>query len=153
MNLQFIFILCFILAFWNIILTVFFLRFFFYYQRITKGNKKESLLKMLDQIVSDQERMKKALDELVAACVKLEAGGLLHIQKVGLLRFNPFKDTGGDQSFILALVDAKGTGVIISSLHTRSGTRWYAKHVTNGKGSEYELSKEEEEALKTAKTL
>lgn len=101
--------------------------------------------------MQDQANIKKTIDGLIAGCVKLEEDGLLHIQKVGLLRFNPFKDTGGDQSFILALVDAKDTGVIISSLHTRTGTRWYAKHVIGGKGTEYELSHEEEEALKSAK--
>lgn len=106
---------------------------------------------MLDGINADQDKIKKTIDLLAVACDKLEKSGLLHIQKVGLLRFNPFKDTGGDQSFILALVDAQNTGVIISSLHTRTGTRWYAKHVINGKGAEYELSKEEEEALKSAK--
>lgn len=151
MTFQFILILSLILLVWNVILTIIFLQFYIYYKRIIKDGKKESLVKVLDEIVSDQKKMKKGLDELVRACVKLDEAGQLHIQKVGLLRFNPFKDTGGDQSFILALVDAKDTGVIISSLHTRSGTRWYAKHVLNGKGAEYELSKEEEEALKSAK--
>lgn len=151
MNLQIILILCIILIVWNAALTFLFLKFYSYYKRLTKDGKKESLVKLLDDVVADQERMKKGLDELIRACVKLEESGQLHIQKVGLLRFNPFKDTGGDQSFILALIDAKDTGVIISSLHTRTGTRWYAKHVLNGKGAEYELSKDEEEALRSAK--
>ena len=153
MNLQFILILVVILIIWNAILTFIFLRFYLYYSRLTKGGKRESLVKMLDELTSDQEKIKKAIDLLAVSCAKLEKEGLLHIQKVGLLRFNPFKDTGGDQSFILALVDAKDTGVIISSLHTRTGSRWYAKHVINGKGAEYDLSKEEEEALKNAKIL
>ena len=151
MNLQIVIVICILLILWNIALTFLFLQFYFYYSRITKNNKKESLIKLLDEITSDQEKIKKTIDLLALTCDKLDKSGLLHIQKVGLLRFNPFKDTGGDQSFILALVDAHNTGVIISSLHTRTGTRWYAKHVVNGKGSEYELSKEEEEALKIAK--
>ncbi len=151
MNLQIIIIICVLLVLWNIALTVLFLQFYFYYSRIVKAGKKESIVKLLDEITSDQDKIKKTIDLLAVACDKLDKNGLLHIQKVGLLRFNPFKDTGGDQSFILALVDAHNTGVIISSLHTRTGTRWYAKHVVNGKGSEYELSKEEEEALKSAK--
>jgi hypothetical protein len=72
---------------------------------------------------------------------------------VGLLRFNPFKDTGGDQSFILALVDAHDTGVIITALYSRSGTRWYSKRVTKGKGTEHELSDEEKKALNMASEL
>ncbi len=140
-----------VLILWNIVLTFLLLQFYFYYARLVKNGKKESLVKLLDGISGDQLKIKKAIDELAIICGKLEKEGLLHIQKVGLLRFNPFKDTGGDQSFILALVDAQDTGVIISSLHTRTGTRWYAKHVIKGKGEEYELSKEEEEALKSAK--
>lgn len=74
----------------------------------------------------------------------------MHIQKIGLLRFNPFHDTGGDQSFILALLDSHDTGVVISSLHTRTGTRWYAKGVLSGRGQEHELSNEEQKAIKSA---
>ena len=51
------------------------------------------------------------------------------IHKVGVVRFNPFKDIGGDQSFALALLDGKNSGVVISSLHTREGTRIYSKPV------------------------
>lgn len=145
-------VLVILLIVWNIVITALFLRFYLYYARISKEGKKESLVKLLDGIVDTQEKTKKTLDLIVRACDKLEKDGLLHIQKVGLLRFNPFKDTGGDQSFILALVDAKDTGVIISSLHTRTGTRWYAKHVVTGKGTEYPLSHDEEVALKNAKS-
>ncbi len=84
---------------------------------------------------------------------KIHKDGLLHIQKVGLVRFNPFKDTGGDQSFILSLIDGKDTGVVISGLYSRSGTRWYAKRIVEGKGVEYELSEEEKKAIKEAKGI
>lgn len=152
MNAQLLTVLIIVLVIWNITLTFFIFRFYLYYSRVTKNGKKESLIKLLDQILEDQSTVKKVLDVLHSKYVTLESNGLLYIQKVGLLRFNPFKDTGGDQSFILALVDAQNTGVIISSLHTRTGTRWYAKHVIKGKGAEYELSKEEEEALKNARS-
>ena len=69
------------------------------------------------------------------------------IQKVGVVRFNPFKETGGNQSFSIALLDSKDNGLVISSLFTRQGTRIYAKPVKNGK-STYQLSKEELEAIK-----
>lgn len=140
-----------ILILWNLVLTFLFFQFYLYFARITKNGKKESLVKMLDSISLDQEKTKKTLDLIMEKCDTLDKEGRFHIQKVGLLRFNPFKDTGGDQSFTLALVDAQDTGVIISSLHTRTGTRWYAKHVLRGKGAEHELSKEEEEALRSAK--
>jgi hypothetical protein len=54
---------------------------------------------------------------------------------------------------VLSLVDAYDTGVVVSALYSRSGTRWYAKKVVNGKGEEYDLSAEEEKAIKLAKTI
>ena len=138
---------------WLIILTALFSRFYMYYIKLIRNGKKDSISKLLDDVISKEEDNKKALELLRLEHDKLNKEGLSHIQKVGLVRFNPFKDTGGDQSFILALVDAGNTGVIISSLHTRTGTRWYAKGVVAGKGLEHELSSEEERALKGAKLL
>jgi hypothetical protein len=71
------------------------------------------------------------------------------VQKVGMLRFNPFGNEGGNQSFAVALLDNYDSGVIILSLYSRDGVRIYAKPVKEGK-SEYQLSKEEEEALQMA---
>lgn len=135
---------------WLCTLTVLFFRFYSYYSRIVKTGKKESIVQMLDDLLERQESNKKAIANIEKICEKLEKEGSLHIQKLGLLRFNPFKDTGGDQSFILALLDSHDTGVIISSLHTRTGTRWYAKAVKKGKGVEYELSDEEQKAVEEA---
>lgn len=70
-----------------------------------------------------------------------------------LERYNPFNDVGGDQSFILCLLDKNNTGVIITSLHTRDTTRVYAKAITNGNFEPETLSKEERRALeKTIKS-
>ena len=71
------------------------------------------------------------------------------IQRVGLVRFNPFQDTGGDQSFVLVLLDAEGDGVIVSSLHTRTATRLYAKPVRAGRAT-HALTDEEQQALAQA---
>lgn len=79
----------------------------------------------------------------------LEAHAPRAFQRVGLVRFNPFEDTGGNQSFALALLDAEGSGWVLSSLHARSGTRVYAKAITRGR-SEGALSDEETAAIKQA---
>lgn len=71
------------------------------------------------------------------------------VQRVGLVRFNPFDDTGGDQSFALVLLDAVGDGVVLSSLHSRSGTRFYAKPVQAGRTT-HALTTEEQQALTQA---
>jgi len=69
------------------------------------------------------------------------------IEKVSLLRFNPFKDLGSDQSFVLCLLDHSHSGVIITSLHHRNFTRIYAKPIKNGEGDKITLSKEEKSAI------
>jgi hypothetical protein len=79
----------------------------------------------------------------------LERDGKLAIQRVGLVRFNPFEDTGGNQSFAVALLDANDDGLVVSSLHARQGTRIYAKAVARGR-PEAALSDEEAEALRRA---
>jgi len=65
------------------------------------------------------------------------------------VRYNPFDDTGSNQSFALVLVDADGNGVVISSLHSRQQTRVYLKDIVGGQ-SEAQLSSEETEALRRA---
>src|ERR1035437_3833273 len=147
-NLLFL-ILAFIFV-WLIALSVFFWRVLQHYNRLTKGVSEKSLKTVLEELLKGLEINKKDIDYLKDYSAKIDKDGLLHIQKVGLIRFNPFKDTGGDQSFILSLVDGRDTGVVISGLYSRSGTRWYAKRVIGGKGVDYELSEEEKKSLKAA---
>lgn len=142
----------FILGIWLLVLTIFFWRLSDHYNKLTRGLNEKSMKAVLENLLKDADAAKKDIDFLKSYCDKIEKEGRVHIQKVGLLRFNPFKDTGGDQSFILSLVDANNTGVIISGLYSRSGTRWYAKKVNQGKGIEHDLSDEEKTALKEAKS-
>ena len=80
---------------------------------------------------------------------KLHKTQQLALSRVALVRFNPFGDTGGDQSFCIALLDHSNSGLVISAVHARSGTRVYAKDVVSGE-SQHHLSKEENEALRQA---
>jgi len=98
------------------------------------------------------KRLKKAetdIQELFNSAKFLEKMANQSIQKHGVVRFNPFKETGGDQSFAIALLDSDDNGLIISSLFTREGNRTYSKPVEKGQ-SKYPLSKEELQALKKA---
>lgn len=79
-----------------------------------------------------------------------EAASAKMIQRVGVVRFNPFPDTGGNQSFVVALLDATGDGVVLSSLHARGGTRIYLKQLAGGR-AETALSEEETEAIRRAR--
>lgn len=69
--------------------------------------------------------------------------------RLGFVRFNPFTDTGGDQSFCLAVIDSQGDGYILSSIHARTGTRVYAKQIRHATSS-HNLSDEEAAALTKA---
>jgi len=97
----------------------------------------------------EDELLKKGLGEVNKRLSYLEKDGLSHIQKVGLVRFNPFKELGGDHSFCLAMLDNKENGILLTCLHTRDRTRIYMKSIVSGK-SEHDLSTEEKNALKQA---
>ena len=74
------------------------------------------------------------------------------ITKIGIKRFNPFKEIGGDQSFSIVLLDEEHNGVIITSYYGRELNRIYAKQIQAGK-SEHELSEEEKDAIAQATGL
>ena len=69
------------------------------------------------------------------------------IEKMKLIRFNPFDDVGGDQSFILVLLNRENSGLLLTYLHHRSFSRIYAKAIKNGQGDNITLSKEEKSAI------
>ena len=142
--------LFFIVVLWLGVITFLLLKIKKSYDNFLAETNKTQLSQALDTILLHQKEKKKNIAELISRCDRIEKDIAFHIQKVGLLRFNPFNDTGGDQSFILALVDSQNTGIVISGLYSRSGTRWYAKRVVKNEGIEHELSKEERKALALA---
>jgi hypothetical protein len=89
------------------------------------------------------------IDRLESRTASVERDVSTAFGRVGLVRYNPFEDTGGNQSFALAMLDRKGDGFVVNSLHARAGTRVYAKAVAGGK-SDAALSTEEAEALRIA---
>ena len=119
----------------------------------SQGAKKKNLLAITNQLLKDLDLEVKRTKELAKKVEKIEADIINHVQKVGLVRFNPFAETGGDQSFCLALLDNEDNGLVISSLHSRETTRVYAKPVKKGKEVSYLLSEEEKRAIKGAKKI
>lgn len=141
-----------ILSLWLLTLTIIYWRILSHYNRLTKGVHTKSLAAILSEMLHLIDAHKKDIEIVQRRCDTIEKESLLSLQKIGLLRFNPFKDTGGEQSFILSLLNGTNTGIVISALYSRSGTRWYAKKVVEGKGIEVELSDEEKKALKETVT-
>ncbi|KKU12365.1 MAG: hypothetical protein UX19_C0002G0072 [Candidatus Woesebacteria bacterium GW2011_GWA1_45_8] len=114
--------------------------------RLSAKVKGENLQKVLERILEGETLNAKNLSALKVELERQRDEARLHIQKVGIVRFNPFKEIGGDHSFSLALLDGKDTGIVLTGIHTRERTRIYTKQVRNGK-CEFELSNEEKRAL------
>jgi hypothetical protein len=92
----------------------------------------------LDALIDRLKRIERdasTLDIIQTAMRELELRQNRSYQSIGLVRFNPFTDMGGDQSFALAIVDSFGNGFVMSSLHGRSATRVYAKTVKRGQAA------------------
>ena len=116
---------------------------------ITRGSEGRSLEAILDAHLEKVFAVSRELDEVAARTAVLEVAQRRAFQRVGLVRYNPFEETGGNQSFALALLDADGDGWVLSSLHARSGTRVYAKAIKAGR-AEAGLSAEETDAIRQA---
>lgn len=116
---------------------------------ITRGSDGRNLESILDDHLEKVFTMSRQLDDVAGRTVILEGAQQKSFQRVGLVRFNPFEDTGGNQSFSLALLDAGGDGWVLSSLHARTGTRVYAKAIRGGR-ADAELSVEESAAIAQA---
>jgi len=95
------------------------------------------------------DHLEKQIKNAFSKIINLENISQKTIQKIGVVRFNPFNAIGGNQSFAIALLDADNNGFVISSLFIKESNRVYAKTIKKGK-SDYALSKEEQEAISKA---
>ena len=119
-------------------------------ETLFSGKKAVDLESILLAHTKEIQAIDKEIQELFEISNKIHALAQRSIHKVGIIRFNPFKDIGGDQSFALALLDGKDSGIVISSIHTREGTRIYSKPVVKGESEKYTLTEEEKQAIKMA---
>ena len=119
------------------------------YRQLVRDGSGGSLEDVLQTHVARVEEVRSRLGEIDAVQATLEHRTTTSIQHLGLVRFNPFEDTGSDQSFALALLDDQRNGVVISSLHGRTNTRLFAKPVEGG-ASNHTLSDEEAQAIRVA---
>ena len=118
-------------------------------RRVLPQGESGGIDEILDRQLKSVESLSERVDALNKLHHELEHLSQRTIQKVAVIRYNPFSDTGGDQSFAIALLDSLGNGVVLSSLHSRTDTRVFAKPVTSGR-SKFQLSDEEQDAIKKA---
>lgn len=109
----------------------------------------ETLLHSIARHVHDLEREQLHTQTRVA---ELERALQFAVQKIGVVRFNPFADGGGNFSFSIALLDGQDSGLVITSMHGREQNRIYTKKIVRG-GSETQLTEEEQEAVKQANKI
>lgn len=113
----------------------------------------EKLFFLGDPSISSGQGFKTTLAEVLKQGKDLEKfkkQNLKNIQRVGLIRYNPYQDTGGNQSFSLVLLNGQGDGLVVSSLHARAGTRVFGKEIKGGKSTNVKLSEEEEKVVEEA---
>ncbi len=119
-------------------------------KRLFRGKKTKDLESVMKEINSELKKLDVSREEMEKYLETVEKRLRQSVQQVGILRFNPFQDSGSNQSFAIAFLNEKGDGVVISSLYSREKVNIYAKPIKNHK-SEYQLSREEKEAIEKAK--
>jgi hypothetical protein len=122
------------------------------YRRLMRGPGGQNLEQVLVGYAKELDQIRQSLISLKATADDLDRRLRRCIQRVEMVRFNPFQDTVADQSFAVALLDDGGDGFVLSTLHGRDLTRVYGKPV-RGKQSSYPLSPEEQEAIGKASAL
>ncbi|MGC8487014.1 MAG: DUF4446 family protein [Clostridia bacterium] len=119
-------------------------------RRVLRGTR-ESLEESLADAQESSQKAEARVRELEERLMLLEQGLETALTQVGVVRFNPFSDTGSDLSFAVALLNHRASGVVFTGLWGREEVRVYAKEIQNG-DSRYALSQEERQAVELART-
>lgn len=146
MDMLHIYIPLIVLILWVVILTVLYFASVRHYKRFSIDNDQglEDAINTIFTGLKDLDEKSSTIKERVG---QIEKDNVRHMQKFAIKRFNPFGDTGGNQSFSVIFLDGNNDGIVFSSLHGRSGTRIYGKPVKSGNQDGYELSQEERDII------
>lgn len=120
-----------------------------YREFMLKLGKGKNIEEDLENYIYRVEKVEKQNSDLQLVCKEISNQMSGCIQKIGIVRYNAFKDTGSDLSFALALLDENNTGVVMNGIYSREMSNIYAKPVENGKSS-YTISAEEKLAIDKA---
>ena len=115
-------------------------------EKLGNGN---TIQEDLETFMYRVDKVEKNNAEIAGFCENLNKEIETFIQKIVIIRYNAFKDTGSDLSFALAMLDDKNNGVVLNGIYSREMSNIYAKPVENGKSS-YTLSEEEKSAIDKA---
>ena len=115
-------------------------------KKLGNGNNVDEMLRAY---IFEVEKVAKKNEEIVSYYKGLNEHIAKCTQKIGIVRYNAFRDTGSDLSFALALLNENNDGVVLNGIYARDMSNIYAKPIENGE-SKYVLSNEEKEALNKA---
>jgi hypothetical protein len=121
-------------------------RYISFMKKMGNGNNLDELLK---KYIEDVNEIKRDNSEIKDYYTKLDSDIASCIQKIGIVRYNAFKDVGSDLSFAIALLDGNNNGVVLNGIYGSESSNIYAKPIKN-KTSSYQLSEEEEYAIEIA---
>ncbi|MGV8145372.1 MAG: DUF4446 family protein [Alkaliphilus sp.] len=121
------------------------------YKKLTRGTTGKNIERVLMDHVARVDTVEKKLTEIVTITDIINNRISFCIQKIGIVRYNAFEDTGSDLSYSIALLTESNDGIVLTGIHGRAETVSYAKPIANGVSS-YNLSIEEMQALDRAKT-
>lgn len=120
-----------------------------YKQFIKKLGNGENIQEDLENYMYRVERTEKQNAEILFDIDNLKNDLKKCVQKVGIIRYNAYKDAGSNLSFTLALLNEKNDGVVLNGIYSREMSNIYAKPVSSGKSS-FTLSDEEQQAVNQA---
>jgi hypothetical protein len=121
-----------------------------HYRMLSRGTEGQPLDALLQRVLERAELESHNLERVENQLTSLTDAVQAHIQHVGVVRYNAFDDTGGDQSFAIAMLDNRGDGALFNGIFHRTECRVYAKPI-RAWASPYSMSGEEEEAIRRAR--
>lgn len=115
------------------------------------GRQGADLEEVINGLADHIRQLREQQEILEQSLLVLKNNFNLSVQKVGVVRFNPFADGGGNLSFSIAMLDGHDTGLVITSMHGREQNRIYTKKINKGT-TEVALTEEEKQAVHEART-
>lgn len=120
-----------------------------YQKFMNKLGNGNNLDEMMKEYMKKVNLVEEKNNEIISYCKVLDDNMKKCTQKIGIVRYNAFKDTGSDLSFSLAILDDYNDGVVLNGIYSREMSNIYAKPIKNGT-STYTISPEEKEAINRA---
>jgi hypothetical protein len=116
------------------------------FEKLTRGIQNKDLVELVSTFSKQQITLSEDIEAIHKEFSRIKEDTKRFFRKVGLVRYQGFSDTGGDQSFSIVLLDETDSGFVLTNLYGRGFSKTYAKRIEQGKPS-HTLTDEEQEAL------